>query len=166
MHELGFLSHYIPEFSEIEGKVHYDLYHVHPVDIHSILSVEELIKLKAGAYQKELPLFTSLIQEIEKPEILFLTALLHDIGKGQEGDHSKAGEELIVQIGDRMGLPEEDKRLMAFLVRHHLFMIETAFRRDLHEEGTILRFANEIENPNPSQDALSLDVCRYQSRRA
>ena len=148
MHELGFLSHYIPEFSEIEGKVHYDLYHVHPVDVHSILSVEELLKLKAGAYQKEYPLLTSLIQEIEKPEILFLTALLHDIGKGEEGDHSKAGEKLLAQIGDRMGLPEEDKRLMAFLVRHHLFMLETAFRRDLHEEGTILRFASEIENLN------------------
>ena len=146
MHELGFLSHYIPEFSEIEGKVHYDLYHVHPVDVHSILSVEELLKLKAGVYQKEYPLLTSLIQEIEKPEILFLTALLHDIGKGEEGNHSKAGEKLVAQIGDRMGLPEEDKRLIAFLVRHHLFMLETAFRRDLHEEGTILRFASEIEN--------------------
>ena len=146
MHELGFLSHYIPEFSEIEGKVHYDLYHVHPVDVHSILSVEELLKLKAGAYQKEYPLLTSLIQEIEKPEILFLTALLHDIGKGEEGDHSKAGEKLVAQIGDRMALPEEDKRLIAFLVRHHLYMLETAFRRDLHEEGTILRFAGEIEN--------------------
>ena len=146
MHELGFLSHYIPEFSEIEGKVHYDLYHVHPVDVHSILSVEELLKLKAGAYQKEYPLLTSLIREIEKPEILFLTALLHDIGKGEEGDHSKAGEKRVAQIGDRMGLPEEDKRLIAFLVRHHLYMLETAFRRDLHEEGTILRFAGEIEN--------------------
>ena len=148
MHELGFLSRYIPEFAEIEGRVHYDLYHVHPVDIHSILTVEELIKLKTATYQKELPLLTSLIQEIEKPEILFLTALLHDIGKGLEGDHSKVGEELIVQIGVRMGLSDEDKRLMAFLVRRHLFMLEIAFRRDLHEEGTILRFANEVENPD------------------
>ncbi len=148
MHELGFLSHYIPEFSEIEGKVHYDLYHVHPVDVHSLLSVGELLKLKAGAYQKEYPLLTSLIREIEKPEILFLTALLHDIGKGVEGDHSKSGEILVAQIGDRMGLPLEDRRLMSFLVRHHLFMLETAFRRDLHEEGTILRFAGEVENVN------------------
>jgi [protein-PII] uridylyltransferase len=100
------------------------------VDIHSILTVEELIKLKSGKYQKGLSLLTSLIEEIQKPEILFLTALLHDIGKGIEGDHSKMGEELIVQIGDRMGLSDEDKRLMAFLVRRHLFMLEIAFRRD------------------------------------
>jgi [protein-PII] uridylyltransferase len=147
MHELGFLSHYIPEFAEVEGRVHYDLYHVHPVDIHSMLTVEELIRLKASLYQKDLPLLTSLMKEIGKPEILFLTALLHDIGKGLEGDHSKTGEELILRIADRMGLAGQDRRLMAFLVRHHLFMLETAFRRDLHEEGTILRFAKETENP-------------------
>lgn len=146
MHELGFLSHYLPEFSEVEGRVHYDLYHVHPVDVHSILAVEELIKLKAGLYHKELPLLTSLIQETEQTEILLLTALLHDIGKGVEEDHSRVGERLVSQIGDRMGLPDQDKQLMAFLVRHHLFMLEIALRRDLHEEGTILRFANEIEN--------------------
>jgi [protein-PII] uridylyltransferase len=148
MQELGFLSHYIPEFSEIEGKVHYDLYHVHPVDVHSILSVEELLGLRAGKYQKEFPLLTSLMKEIDKPEILLLTALLHDIGKGEQGDHSKAGEKLVGQIGNRMGLPDGDIHLMTFLVRHHLFMLETAFRRDLHDEGTILRFAGEIENLN------------------
>jgi len=91
---------------------------------------------------------TSLIQETEQPEILLLTALLHDIGKGTEGDHSTVGEGLVIQIGHRMGLSDQDKKLMAFLVKHHLFMLETALRRDLHEEGTILRFANEIENPS------------------
>ena len=110
MHELGFLSHFIPEFSEIEGKVHYDLYHVHPVDIHSILAVEELRKLRDGHYQKDYPLLTSLIREIEKPEILFLTTLLHDIGKGMEGDHSKTGAQIVKAIGERMGLSVEDRR--------------------------------------------------------
>ena len=109
MHELGFLSRYIPEFSEVEGKVHYDLYHVHPVDIHSILAVEELGKLRDGLYQKEYPLLTSLIREIEKPEILFLTTLLHDIGKGMEGDHSLVGAEMAKRIGGRMGLSVEEK---------------------------------------------------------
>ena len=147
MHQLGFLSRYIPEFSDVEGKVHYDLYHVHPVDIHSILAVEELGRLRDGYYQKDYPLLTSLIREIEKPDILFLTTLLHDIGKGKEGDHSSVGAEMINHIGLRMGLPSEDRGLMDFLVRHHLLMIETAFRRDLHDEQAILRFANETGNP-------------------
>ncbi|MBM4278201.1 MAG: [protein-PII] uridylyltransferase [Deltaproteobacteria bacterium] len=147
MHELGFLSNYLPEFSEIEGKVHYDLYHVHPVDIHSILAVEELGRLRDGYYQKDYPLLTSLIREIEKPDILFLTTLLHDIGKGKQGDHPSVGADMVNRIGWRMGLPVEDRGLMDFLVRHHLLMLETAFRRNLHDEQAILRFANETGNP-------------------
>ncbi len=146
MHELGFLSQFIPEFSEIEGKVHYDLYHVHPVDIHSILAVEELEKLKAGDYQKEYPLLTCLMQEVEKPEILFLTTLLHDLGKGKEGDHSLLGAEMTQCIAPRMGLSLEEKECIEFLVRHHLMMVETAIRRDLHDEQIILRFAKEVGN--------------------
>jgi [protein-PII] uridylyltransferase len=148
MHELGFLSRYIPEFSEVEGRVHYDLYHVHPVDIHSILAVEELGKLRNGFYQKEYPLLTSLIREIEKPEILFLTTFLHDIGKGMEGNHSLMGAEISMRIGNRMGLSAEERELIGFLVSHHLLMVEIAFRRDLHDEQVILRFANEIKNIN------------------
>ena len=128
--------------------MHYDLYHVHPVDIHSILAVEELEKLREGRYQKEYPLLTSLIREIEKPEILFLTALLHDIGKGIGGDHSFVGAEMVKRIGGRMGLSTEERELMGFLVSHHLFMLETAFRRDLHDEQVIFRFANEVKNLN------------------
>jgi [protein-PII] uridylyltransferase len=146
MHELGFLSRYIPEFSEVEGKVHYDLYHVHPVDIHSILAVEELRKLREGLYQKDYPLLTSLIGEIEKPENLFLAALLHDIGKGMEGDHSFVGAEMAKHIGSRMGLSLEDRESIGSLVSHHLLMVEIALRRDLNDEQVVLRFANEIKN--------------------
>ncbi len=148
MHELGLLSQYIPEFSHVEGKVHYDLYHVHPVDIHSILSVEELRKLRDGFYQKEYPLLTSLIRGMVKPEILFLATFLHDVGKGMEGNHSLMGAEISMRIGNRMGLSAEERELIGFLVSHHLLMVETAFRRDLHDEQVILRFANEIKNIN------------------
>jgi len=146
MHELGFLSRYIPEFSEVEGRVHYDLYHVHPVDRHSILAVEELDNLKKGLYEKEYPLLTSLIRELENPEILFLTALLHDIGKGEEGNHSLVGAELVERIGTRMGLSAPEKETMVFLVSRHLSMLEIAFRRNLHDEQVILRFAHEVKN--------------------
>ncbi len=148
MHELGFLSRYVPEFSTVEGKVHYDLYHVHPVDTHSILAVEELRKLNDGLYQKDYPLLTSLIRETEKPEILFLTTLLHDIGKGMDGDHSLMGAGIVERIGERMELPAEDREFIGFLVNHHLLMVKTALRRDLHDEQVILRFANEVKTLN------------------
>jgi len=146
MHELGFLSRYIPEFSEIEGKIHYDLYHVHPVDVHSLLAVEELVRLRTGNYQEEHPLLTSLVQEMDKPEILFLTTLLHDIGKGTEGDHSHVGADVARSIAGRMGFSEEEMELIQFLVRHHLFMLETALRRDLHDEQAIFHFGNKAQS--------------------
>jgi [protein-PII] uridylyltransferase len=145
MHELGLLSQYIPEFSQVEGKVHYDLYHVHPVDIHSILAVEELAKLKKGYYEKDYPLLTSLIREVNPPEILFLATFLHDIGKGMEGNHSLAGAEIGMRIGKRMGLSAQETEWIGDLIRHHLLMVEIAFRRDLHDEQVILRFANKIK---------------------
>jgi [protein-PII] uridylyltransferase len=146
MHELGLLSKFIPEFSEVEGKVHYDLYHVHPVDIHSLLAVQELARLKEGDYQKDYPLLSSLIGEVEKLDILLLTTLLHDIGKGTEGDHSSVGAEIAKRIAIRMGLSMEDRELIGFLVGHHLSMLETALRRDLNDEQAILRFAGEVES--------------------
>jgi len=148
MHALGFLSRYIPEFSSIEGKVHYDLYHVHPTDIHSLLTVEELVKLRMGSYEKEYPLLTTLIREIEQLEILLLAGLLHDIGKGKEGDHSVTGAEMVKTIGDRLGLSPEENMLLHPLVRNHLSMIETASRRDLLDEQAIQRFANKIKTPD------------------
>jgi [protein-PII] uridylyltransferase len=144
MHELGVLSHYIPEFSEIQGKVHHDLYHVHPVDTHSILAVEELEKVRNGHYQAKHPLLTSSMGGIDKPEILMLTALLHDIGKGVDGNHSITGATLARAIGTRLGLSTEEVELMVFLVSHHLFMLETALRRDLHDEQAIFRFAHDV----------------------
>ncbi len=146
MHALGFLSRYLPEFSELEGRIHYDLYHVHPVDIHSLLAVEELRKLRDAFYQKEYPLLTTLIQEVERPELLFLTTLLHDIGKGRDGNHSLRGGEIIQEIGRRMGLSPAEQDWMRSLVEKHLLMVETALRRDLHDEQVILRFTNQMKN--------------------
>ena len=110
--------------------------------------MRELRKLREGLYQRDYPLLTELIREIDKLEILFLTALLHDIGKGMEGDHSFVGAEIARRIGVRMGLSSEDRDLMGFLVSHHLLMVETALRRDLHDEQVILRFASEVKNIN------------------
>jgi [protein-PII] uridylyltransferase len=147
MHELGLLSQYLPEFSEIEGKVHHDLYHVHPVDIHSLLAAQELSRLREGNYQREYPLLTKIAQELKNPEILTLTSLLHDLGKGTEGDHSVAGAKLVRGIGIRLGLSTEEIETIAFLVSHHLVMLDTAFRRDLHDEQAIFHFANTVGTP-------------------
>lgn len=146
MHQTGLLSRYLPEFSEIEGLVHHDLYHVHPVDRHALLAVGELVNLKEGGYRQDYPLLTSTIQEVEHLDILLLTALLHDIGKGREGDHAVIGAEMAGQIARRMGLDRDKIALMEFLIRSHLLMLETAFRRDLNDEQAIVSFAQEVQD--------------------
>ena len=59
MHHLEFLMHYIPEFERIYCKVQHDLYHIYTVDVHSLFSVEEIIRLQQGEHRESLPLLTS-----------------------------------------------------------------------------------------------------------
>ncbi len=138
--ETGFLCAYIPEFSAVQSLAQHDVYHVSTVDRHLLQSVVELHHLISEDREK----FTSL----SSPHILFLAALLHDIGKGQGQDHSEYGAELVTKIGKRLGLPGPEVSCLAFLVRYHLFLTDTAMRRDIEDETFIMRCARLIEDPD------------------
>lgn len=129
MLETGLLPAYIPEFSKVESLAQHDLYHIYTVDRHQIQTVEELHILR----RTESKLYASL----SAPHLLYLAALLHDIGKGHHTDHSVLGAELIDTVGRRMGLPDEERSGLDFLVRHHLFLPENALRRDLDDQDFI-----------------------------
>ena len=136
MLETGLLAAYIPEFSAIESLAQHDLYHIYTVDRHQLQTVAELSRLR----EKESELFAELK---EKVHLLFLAALLHDIGKGQRTDHSRLGAEMIVRVGERMGLSDKETQILSFLVRHHLYLPENALRRDL-EDQEFIRQAAEL----------------------
>ncbi|OCC15210.1 [Protein-PII] uridylyltransferase [Dissulfuribacter thermophilus] len=138
-HETDVLCNYIPEFSFIKALAQYDVYHVNTVDIHLIETVFEISKLR----QEEKHLFSTLT----RPHILFLAALFHDIGKGYGENHSQKGEELGKVIGERMGLTHDDLETLCFLIKNHLFLAEIATKRDLEDEGLILRCARLISDP-------------------
>ena len=129
MLETGLLPAYIPEFSKVESLAQHDLYHIYTVDRHQIQTVAELHTLR----QKE----TELYESLSAPHLLYLAALLHDIGKGHHTDHSVLGAELIDNVGRRMGLSDEERSTLTFLVRRHLFLPENALRRDLEDQGFI-----------------------------
>jgi [protein-PII] uridylyltransferase len=78
-----------------------------------------------------------LVRDVARPDLLLVAALLHDIGKGAAGDHSEAGVPIAVAAATRMGFPPEDVDVLATLVRHHLLLVETATRRDLHDPSTV-----------------------------
>lgn len=144
MHYLGFLNRYIPEFERIHCKAQHDMYHIYTVDTHSLFALEEIVRLGNGERREELPLLTRIAGEVEKPELLLLAALLHDIGKGEGGNHSEKGAAMIPTISRRMGLTREDSERLEFLVRHHLLLAHIAQRRDLHDEKMIIQFARQM----------------------
>ena len=144
MHHLEFLNEYLPEFEHIYCKVQHDLYHIYTVDIHTLFAVEQLEKILNGQLKKELPLPCQVAQQIGKRELLILSVLFHDIGKGEGGGHADKGADMVPTIARRMGLSKEDSERLEFLVRSHLIFAHIAQRRDLADERMIMQFAQQI----------------------
>ncbi|MEO5378394.1 MAG: [protein-PII] uridylyltransferase [Magnetococcus sp. DMHC-6] len=146
MNTNGFLGRFIPEFGRIIGQTQHDLFHIYTVDEHTILAVEALRQIKAGKFSEELPISTGLINQVQKPFILYLGVLFHDIAKGRQGDHSKEGAKIARKICARMGISQQDTDLIVWLVEHHLLFSQTAFHRDINDPHTVSQFADQIEN--------------------
>lgn len=144
MHHLRFLNRFIPEFERIYCKVQHDAYHIYTVDIHTLFAVEEILKLWAGDYAEKKPLLTQVANDIEKRELLLLSVLFHDIGKGEGKNHSEKGALLVKTISRRMGLNKEDSARLEFLVLHHLEMAHISQRRDLHDDKLIDQVARSM----------------------
>ena len=142
MNELGLLSVLLPEFSHLVGLWQHDLYHTYTVDAHSLFLIEQLQRIRKGNFARELPLATQLIQDLDSTAVLYLSALLHDIGKGKGGQHSPKGAALVPEIGRRLGLPPKDIDQVAFLVLHHLTISSLAEHRDVRDSRLILNVAN------------------------
>jgi [protein-PII] uridylyltransferase len=138
MLETGVLERFIPEFGSIKGRTHFDVYHTYTTDLHSIKIVDEL-----NALQKEEPdLFTA----VQDKEALYLAALLHDIGKGLGRPHAITGAPVAGSIAKRFGFSQPRADLVEFLVRYHLLLPDTAYRRDLSEEKVALDCARLAQN--------------------
>jgi [protein-PII] uridylyltransferase len=128
----GLLPALIPEWEPIRAFPQRDLYHRFTVDRHLSAAVEEL----ARSRESDDPDVRDAWTVVGDPDALFVAALMHDIGKGRGGDHSVLGAELATGVAQRMGLSDEQTRDVAFLVREHLLLAETATRRDLNDGRT------------------------------
>lgn len=146
MHELGVLGRYLPEFGALTCLVQYDAYHRFSADRHSLLAVEHLEALAPGR-SAESAGAAQVFAEVERPELLMLGMLLHDIGKAQGHGHVAKGIPLVRQLTARLGLPPEDAAVVEFLVAHHLTMSHVAQRRDLDDPKTVGDFAATVGDP-------------------
>jgi [protein-PII] uridylyltransferase len=142
MEEVGFLSSFIPEFAKIRNRVQFDSYHTFPVGRHSLETVKRLKGIHA---QKEM-LLLDIFLELSDPEPLFLAGLFHDIGKIGKG-HAARGAKIAHKILRRLNYSREATEEVLFLIRHHLLLVETATRRDLNDEKSVVQCARTIGNP-------------------
>src|SRR5438874_5459910 len=147
MHELGLLGRYLPEFGALTCLVQYDVYHKFSADQHSLLAVEHLEALAPGQ-SAESEGAAAVFNEVDKPELLMLGMLLHDIGKAKGHGHVAKGIPLIRELTARMGLPPEDAGMVEFLVAHHLTMSHIAQRRDIDDPKTVETFAQTVGDPH------------------
>lgn len=140
----GLLARLIPEFQEIQNRIQYDEYHLYPVDLHSLRTVQAL---KQMGYEDPPPdgFARRLFDDLKHPKLLLWAALLHDIGKGQSGgNHAPKGAALTAAILAAKGYRPEEIETAAFLVREHLLLVNTALRRDINDEETAIACARII----------------------
>jgi [protein-PII] uridylyltransferase len=162
MHELGLLGRYLPEFGGLTCLVQYDVYHKFSADQHSLLAVEHLEALAPGQ-SAESEGAAQVFNEVEKPELLMLGMLLHDIGKAKGHGHVAKGIPLVRELTARIGLPPDDAGMVEFLVAHHLTMSHIAQRRDIDDPKTIETFAETVGDP---QRLRMLYLLTYADMRA
>ncbi len=146
MHELGLLGRYLPEFGALTCLVQYDAYHKFSADQHSLLGVENLEALAPGQ-SAESEGAAQVCTRIERPDLLMLGMLLHDIGKALGHGHVAKGIPLVQQLTRRLALPAEDAATLEFLVAHHLTMSHIAQRRDIQDPKTVDDLAATVRNP-------------------
>lgn len=145
MHETGFLDVFIPEFAAIRYRVQHDVYHLYTVDEHSLRTVRALHNMEHDLDESLVTLgLKHLFTDMENRRVLYLAALLHDIGKGQGKNHATRGATLAKEIAMRLQMQPEEIELMGFLVENHLLLAETALKRDLMDEKPILNCAIKI----------------------
>ncbi len=147
MNRLGVLGAMIPEFGRLFCMVQHDYYHVYTVDEHSLIGVRELERLRSGYYRQASPFITRIMQDCDRPDLLFLAMLFHDLGKGYGGDHDERGAVMSVDIARRLGLNEDDTATLEFLVRHHLDMSMLAQTRDIEDPELVMDFVRLVGTP-------------------
>ena len=151
MHRAHLLEKIIPVFKTVRGLMQFNQYHKYTVDEHSLLAVA-----KAESMAKAAGVMGQVYGEIHRKDLMHLAVLLHDLGKGQERDHSEIGEEIAENAAARLGLDEQETRAVTFLVYKHLLMAHTAFRRDPYDEKVLLTFARAVGTPSLLRQMLIL----------
>ncbi|KQW20176.1 MULTISPECIES: [protein-PII] uridylyltransferase [unclassified Acidovorax] len=146
MNQTSVLGRYLWPFRRIVGQMQHDLFHVYTVDQHILMVLRNVRRFFMAEHAHEYPFCSQLAGGWDKPWILYVAALFHDIGKGRGGDHSQIGAEEVRRFCRQHGVDREDGRLIEFLVREHLTMSTVAQKQDLSDPDVIAAFARRVGN--------------------
>jgi [protein-PII] uridylyltransferase len=146
MNEAGVFGRFVPDFGRVVAQMQFDMYHHYTVDEHSIRAIGLLSRIEKGELKEDHPLSTALFRHIASRRVLYVAVLLHDIAKGRGGDHSQLGAEVARALCPRLGLTDAETETVAWLVRWHLLMSATAFKRDLADPQTIQDFVSRVKS--------------------
>lgn len=158
MNEASVFGRFVPDFGRVVAQMQFDMYHHYTVDEHSIRAIGLLARIERGDLKGDHPLATAILAQINSRRVLYVAVLLHDIAKGRGGDHSVLGALVAERLCPRLGLTPAETETVAWLVRHHLLMSATAFKRDLADFKTILDFAGVVQSPERLRLLLALTV--------
>lgn len=142
MYATGVLEHLLPPFAHTRGLIQFNQYHSYTVDEHTLRAVEAAVKLSTDPGKPG-----SAFRAIRHKASLFLSILLHDVGKGFERDHSELGAEIATEMGPRFTMSPHKAEMVSFLVLKHLRMSHLALRRDISDTQLVVDFAREIGSP-------------------
>ena len=140
MHDCGLLGQMFPEFQAISWRVVRDFYHKYTVDEHTLLTIRNLERL-ASACPPGRERFGSLVQDLEKPELLVLSLLFHDVGKWKDEDHATESVRMADHMMTRLEMPDQSREIVDFLIKNHLQMSRAAFHRDTEDPEVVKNFA-------------------------
>jgi [protein-PII] uridylyltransferase len=147
MNETSVLGRYLPVFRKIVGQMQHDLFHVYTVDQHILTVVRNLRRFTMAEHAHEYPYCSQLMANFDDHWLLYIAALFHDVAKGRGGDHSVLGEVDARKFCKDHGLNQENTDLVAFLVKHHLTMSNTAQKKDLSDVEVLKEFAALVKTP-------------------
>ncbi len=144
MKRYGILGRYLPEFGRITGRMQHDLFHRYTVDSHTLLVIQNMRRFSLPEEEKKFPIAAHIINNLPKPELLYIAGLYHDIGKGRGGDHSVLGAEDATVFCENHGLAPRDTRLVSWLVEKHLLMSYVSQKQDISDPDVIQNFALQV----------------------
>ena len=144
MNQTSVLGRYLWVFRRIVGQMQHDLFHVYTVDQHILMVVRNVRRYFIPEHAHEYPFCTQLAAEWDKPWLLYIAALFHDVAKGRGGDHSELGGVEVRKFCKDHHIELEDSKLVEFLVNEHLTMSRVAQKEDLSDPDVIHRFAHRM----------------------